>query len=180
MTIYQLLVDKIINSKVNKLCILTQKIIMIISTVIMLSLLASVVFCRYIFYTDIYGYDEFLLCSAFWMYFMGAVYSMQEGTHVRADIVGMFLKPIPRLKLKIVANVVQIIVSIVISIFAFNLVARSIKTWQISAVWEIPFLLYQLPIFIGFFLMTLYMILELFVDISSLKVIKNANYQEDN
>jgi TRAP-type C4-dicarboxylate transport system permease small subunit len=142
---------------------------MIASTVAVLSLLASVVLGRYIFHVDIYGYEELLLVSAFWMYFIGATYAMYEGTHVRAEIVGMFLSPQNRYRLKIAADAVQIIVSSVLTVLAFNLIVRAAQTWQVSVCWDIPFLLYQLPIFIGFLAMTFYLALELLKDIQKLK-----------
>lgn len=145
---------------------------------IMLILLSLVVFFRYVFYADIYGYDEFLLVSAFWMYFFGATYSMYEGTHVKADIVGMLLSPRSRFRLKIVADVIQIAVSVILTILAFNLVRRAAETWQVSAVWNIPFLLYQLPIFLGFLMMTFYMILEMMKDIYNLKSIETRESEE--
>jgi TRAP-type C4-dicarboxylate transport system permease small subunit len=164
-TTEQSLVDRIINSKAHRIFIFLQKVIMIVTTVIMLVLLASIVFCRYIFHTDIYGYDEFLLVSAFWMYFFGATYAMYEGVHVRADIIGLLLSPKNRLRLKIVADILQIIISSILAILAFNLVVRAAETWQVSACWDIPFLIYQLPIFIGFLIMTFYLVLELLKDI---------------
>ncbi|MDR1578867.1 MAG: TRAP transporter small permease subunit [Synergistaceae bacterium] len=162
-------VDRIINSKANRMCVLLQKIIMIVSTVIMLALLASVVLFRYVLHADIYGYDEFLLSSAFWMYFIGATYAMYEGTHVKADIVGMFLPLKKRLRLKLTAGVINIAVSAVLTVLAFNLAERAVETWQVSAVWDIPFLIYQLPIFIGFLLMTFYLTLETLKDFQKLK-----------
>lgn len=174
----QPLVDRILNSGIHRKCIVLQKAIMIVSTVIMLSLLTAVVFCRYLFHADIYGYDEFLLASAFWMYFIGATYAMYEGTHVKADIVGMMLSPKNRLRLKVVADVFQIIVSCVLTVLAFNLVARAVETWQVTACWDIPFLLYQLPIFIGFLMMTFYLVLELMKDVEKQKSVNLADTAE--
>ena len=79
------------------------------------------VILRYIFKSNFYGSDEVILLFAFWLYFMGAVYGSYEDSHIKADLVNVYVKNI-RVKdfISLIAQVIMIIVNIVLIIWAWD------------------------------------------------------------
>jgi len=51
---------------------------MLWTSIIMLSILGTVIFARYVLHADVFGYDEIVLIDSFWMYFIGASYAMYD------------------------------------------------------------------------------------------------------
>lgn len=132
---------------------------MLLTSLVMLMILGAVVVARYVFHMDIFGYDEIVLVDSFWMYFIGASYAMYEGGHIKADILSSLLKPRKRALMKVVAGIFQTLVNIIFNVFAYNLIVRSIKIWPVTSSWNIPFLIPQMALFLGFTLMSFYLII---------------------
>lgn len=169
-------IDLIIDSKLWNFLKILQRIIMLWTSIIMLTILGIVVVARYLFHADIFGYDEIVLIDSFWMYFIGASYAMYEEAHVKADILArMFSKHIQML-MKVLAGIVQTVINIIFNIFAFNMILRSIETWPVTSSWNIPFLFPQMSILIGFTLMSFYLAIYTFRDLGLyVRFVKEGN-----
>ncbi|NLD24447.1 MAG: TRAP transporter small permease subunit, partial [Bacteroidales bacterium] len=61
-----------------------------ITSVLLVILITSATFTRYVIQADLYGYDEWAKLLAMWLYFMGAAYGAYNESHVTADIIVAF------------------------------------------------------------------------------------------
>lgn len=168
-------IENIMNSKAWNLLIKVQKIIMIITTAFMITILGIVVFTRYVFHVDFFGYDELVLISSFWMYFIGSSYAMYEGTHVKADIMSMLLSPRVQKILKAIAGIIQTSINLFVTFLSYELIKRSIETSPITPSYNIPFWVPQMSILVGFVLMSFYMVIYTIKDLQDCFADFNAN-----
>ncbi len=150
-------VNRVMASRLWKILLIAQKAVMLVTTVTMLAILGAVVFTRYVFHVDFYGYDEIVLVSAFWMYFIGASYGMSKEEHVRADIVAMMLSEKQRAFCKALAGVIQALLNAAVVVLACQMVLRSVKTWPVTTSWNIPYLIPQTSILAGFLITGFYL-----------------------
>lgn len=157
--------ERIMKSKFWKILDRIQLVIMLFTSVIMLTILGIVVFMRYSVHKDFFGYDELLLVDSFWMYFIGAAYAMSKEEHVKADIFATFCGPYMQALMKVLGGVFQIAIQLVFSVFAYRLIYRAYTVWPTTSSWNIPFLFPQFSIFLGFILITFYLIVFLWRDI---------------
>lgn len=144
---------------------------MVITTVTMLVILGAVVFTRYVFHVDFYGFDEIVLVSGFWMYFIGASYGMSKEEHVKADIVSMMLNEKQRAFSKALAGVIQTIINAVVIVLAFQMILRSIETWPVTTSWDIPYIIPQMSILLGFLITGFYLTVFTIRDIEQYRAI---------
>ena len=70
--------DKLKASSLWKMLLIVQKFTLFITTCVMVGILGVVVLFRYVFKLDFFGYDEIVMISAFWMYFIGSSYAMEK------------------------------------------------------------------------------------------------------
>ena len=168
-------IENIISSKAWSLLIKIQKIIMILTTAFMITILGIVVFTRYVFHIDFFGYDELALISSFWMYLIGSSYAMYEGTHVKADIMSMLLSARTQKILKSIAGIIQTSINFFVTYLAYQLIKRSIETSPITPSYNIPFWIPQMSILVGFVLMSFYLVIYTIRDIQDCFADFNAN-----
>ncbi|MEA4873369.1 MAG: hypothetical protein CVV54_07880 [Synergistetes bacterium HGW-Synergistetes-1] len=161
------MITSIMKSKLWSLLIWIQRVIMLWTSIIMLSILGTVIFARYVLHADVFGYDEIVLIDSFWMYFIGASYAMYDGTHVKADILARLFSTHIQALMKVAAGIFQTGINIIFNVFALNMILRSIETQAVTSSWSIPFLFPQMSILIGFTLMSFYLLVYTLRDIDS-------------
>jgi TRAP-type C4-dicarboxylate transport system permease small subunit len=76
--------------------------------------------------------------------------------------------------MKVVKNVICLGVATVATYWSFNYVMWSISMHAVSNVFKLPIVIAQLPIFISFFLWTLYLIRDVIRSIKELKAVNNT------
>ena len=162
---------KVMDSKFEKNLARLEKIVMVITTVIMLTILAIVVGMRYIVHKDFYGYNEIVLADSFWMYFIGAAFAMRREEHIKADILKNFVSKKVAAVMRLLADILQTAVNYAMVVLSFNLVAANYKAWTITPLWEIPFFVPQISIFISFVLMAFYLTIFMIRDYNDLVVL---------
>lgn len=166
------LVTRVINSRFWRVLLVMQKAVMLFTTVTMLAILGAVVFTRYVFHVDFYGYDEIVLVSAFWMYFIGASYGMSKEEHVKADIISMMLSIRQRAFCKALSGVVQAVLNIAVTVLALQMILRSIETWPITTLWNIPYIIPQTALLTGFLITGFYLCVFALRDIGQYLALK--------
>lgn len=60
-------------------------------SVLLTVLISAATLMRYVFQTDLYGYEEWVKLFAFWLYFCGAGYGAFNKSHVSADLVTAYI-----------------------------------------------------------------------------------------
>ena len=111
----------------------TVKWLMIIGSVVSTVCMVYAVIKRYIFSGNFYGSDEIIMLFAFWLYFMGAVYGSYEDSHIKADLLNVYIKNM-RIKdgLAILAQFCTVVVNTIVLMWAFKYFCSEISKWGLS------------------------------------------------
>ena len=130
-----------------------------------------VVFVRYIFETDLFAYNEWLLMICFWLYFMGGALGTYDGSHINADLLDYLTKDSGlRRYRKIVVTSIELIVTIAVVYWAVLMIYDEVSyypNWQVTPALKIPFLIPRIGILLGFILMAFYSALHFYVLLKS-------------
>ena len=126
-----------------------------------------VVILRYGFGADLFAYEEWLMCIAFWMFFLGSAVATHDRQHVNADIVGFMIEHPTLLYIRaLIVESLELIILLVIVYWGYLMIKECIlayPSWQQTVALKIPFLVPRLGIFVGFLMMAIYNILHLYV-----------------
>lgn len=141
-----------------------QRLILILATFVVIFVLGGVVVARYILNTNFMGYDELILVAAFWMYFIGASYASFEESHVAVDIIDQYLGSRISLRVGIFSKIVQFIIGIPLIYLSYEMLAWDIEFKPATSDYNIPLLIPQLGIMVGFVLMTFYSLVYILRD----------------
>lgn len=137
------------------------KYLMILCSVISTGCILYSVILRYIFKSNFYGSDEIILLFAFWLYFMGAVYGSYNNSHIKADLMNVYVKNI-RIKdfINLIAQLITIIVNIILLVWAWDYFLWGLNKMPLSTGLKIPLVIPQSAIFFGLLLMAFFHIVH--------------------
>lgn len=112
---------------------------------------------RYLFQGNFYGSDEIILLFAFWLYFMGAAYGSYEDSHIKADLINIYVKNI-RLKdsINLFALFITIVVNLIILTWAWHFFMWGLERMPLSTGLKIPMVIPQSSVFFGMLFMAFY------------------------
>lgn len=111
---------------------------------------------------DWFGSEELTLFVAFWLYFTGSACAAREDTHISADMLSLFIKRKDFLRIfKIAKNVIGMVMSAVFAAWACQFVMWQYGLGSVSAVYKLPVVITQIPIFLTFALWTIYLLRDL-------------------
>ena len=133
----------------------------------MVVILGVVVLFRYAIKLDFFGFDEIVMISAFWMYFIGSSYAMEKREHVRADIIERILPPKGKKTLRIIAGLIQTIVAIEAMRLSISYIINGFKVWPTTSAWNLPFVTSMSAVTVGFVLMAFYVTVQFFEEIAT-------------
>ena len=141
-----------------------QRAVMIFTSVMVVVLILVQVALRYLFKLPLMGIEELTCMAGFWLYFTGAAQGAMERSHIRADLLQVFIKDTKKLFLarSIGAFIVVILAGIMCS-WTLKYFQWSLKSWERSPALMIPMVYAQASLLISSFLMCFYFIVE-FVD----------------
>jgi TRAP-type C4-dicarboxylate transport system permease small subunit len=127
----------------------------------------GVVFFRYILEKDLFAYEEWLLLICFWIFFLSSALGTFYGKQINADLLDtvtdnhkfMWLR-------KIAVTIIELVITLIILYWAWLMLANEISDyprWKTTIALKIPFFVPRLGIFVGFFFMSLYSALSLYL-----------------
>lgn len=161
----RLQLDRLTNSFFWNALLSAQRIVLFLTTSVMVGILGMVVFRRYVLDTDFFGYGEIVMISAFWMYFIGSSYAMEKKEHVRADIIERVLPPKGKKILRIIADIIQTLVALELLRLSILYMINGFKIWPKTSAWHIPLMTSMSSITVGVAIMTLYVIVQLLTEL---------------
>lgn len=133
------------------------KWLMITGSVVSTICMIYAVIKRYIFSGNFYGSDEVIMLFAFWLYFMGAVYGSYEDTHIKADLLNVYIKDMHiKDALALLAQFCTVVVNTIVLAWAFRYFSSEISKWGLSTSLKIPLVIPKSAVFFGFLLMEFY------------------------
>ncbi|SKC81496.1 TRAP transporter small permease [Maledivibacter halophilus] len=160
----------ITDSSLWKGLLLLQRWILTITSILAVLIIVTSVVMRYVFKSDLFGIEEILIIVAFWLYFIGGVHGSYERSHIKADLLSIYIKnERAKLILSFVETFITCIVAIVLSFWGYKYFIWGIEMGAKSPGWKIPLVISQSPIFFGFVLMTFYFIYHLIIDFKKMK-----------
>ncbi len=141
-----------------------QRAIMIFTSVMVVILILIQVALRYLFKLPLMGVEELTCMAGFWLYFIGSAQGAMERSHIRADLLQVFIKDTKKLFLarSIGAFAVVILAGIMCS-WTLKYFQWSLKSWERSPALMIPMVYAQASLLVSSFLMCFYFFVE-FVD----------------
>ncbi|NLL18251.1 MAG: TRAP transporter small permease [Clostridia bacterium] len=144
-----------------KLLLVLIKYMMILCSVAATGCIIYSVVLRYIFKKNFYGSDEVILLFAFWLYFMGAVYGSYENSHIKADLLNVYVKNI-RIKdfFNLIAQVIMIAVNLVLITWSWDFFLWGLEKMPRTTGLKIPLVIPQSAVFFGMLLMAFYHIVH--------------------
>ena len=151
-----------------KFIVAIEEYILVITSFVAACIVAIGVFTRYVLGIDFFGQEEIITLIAMWLYWIGGVYGSYEGSHIKGDILKTYVKNEKVLKgLNAFVYIVSIVISAVFTVWSFGYLMRNIAQWPTSTGLKIPLVICQVPLLIGFGMMTLYELYHLIKLLSS-------------
>lgn len=139
-----------------------QRSILVFTSLTVVILMTISVFLRYVLRTDLFGIEDFIVIAAFWLYFIGGSYGSYDESHIKADILSIYLKGSKLAAIiNFIASMITSLVAIVFTKWAFDLFVWGIVMKGKSPAWGIPTYVPQSSMLIGFILMSFYFVIYL-------------------
>ena len=159
--------DRLKASSYWKVLLSIQKLTLFITTCVMVGILGVVVLFRYALKLDFFGFDEIVMISAFWMYFIGSSYAMEKREHVRADILERILPLKGQKTLRIISGLIQTLVAIEAMRLSISYIINGFKIWPTTSAWNLPMVTSMAAVTVGFVLMAFYVIVQFLEEITT-------------
>ena len=153
--------------RIDKLLIKLQEYILIFTSVGISLLIFSAAFVRYILESDFYGSEEIVMLLAFWLYFIGSALAERENSHISANMVNVFVKN-ERIKqfFAILKYTLSLAICLIVTYWSYEFIMRSFRLNPSTPVLRMPLVYTQIPVFISFALMNVYILLHLIQSIT--------------
>lgn len=120
------------------------------------------VITRYVLEIPVMGLEETMLYPTLWLYILGAVNASREDTHIRANVLEIFLTTRRQHTiLAIIGEVVSLIVGLWLCMWAWDFTKYSLRVWKESPTLYIPTFYADIALFAGLVLMMVYTAMHL-------------------
>ena len=115
------------------------------------------VITRYVLQIPVMGLEETMLYPTLWLYMLGAVNASRENTHIRANVLEIFLKTERQHTiLAIVGEIISLIVGLWILSWAWDYTRYAWRVWKESPTLYIPTFYSDVALVAGITLMLVY------------------------
>lgn len=115
------------------------------------------VITRYVLEIPVMGLEETLLYPTLWLYVLGAVNASRENTHIRANVLEIFLKTKRQvLGLAVIGEVLSLVVGCWLTYWAWDFTKYSWRVWKESPTLYLPTFYVDVSLLVGLVLMMIY------------------------
>lgn len=115
------------------------------------------VITRYVLQIPVMGLEETMMYPTLWLYILGSVNASRENTHIRANVLEIFLKtPRQHTLLAIVGELISLAVGAWLFIWAWDYTRYAWRVWKESPTLYIPTFYADVSLVIGLALMLAY------------------------
>lgn len=112
---------------------------------------------RYVLQIPVMGLEETMLYPTLWLYILGSVNASRENTHIRANVLEIFLKTERQHTLLAIAGeIISLIVGLWLLSWAWEFTRYAWRVWKESPTLYIPTFYSDVALVIGLALMMLY------------------------
>lgn len=128
------------------------------------------VITRYVLQIPVMGLEETMMYPTLWLYIFGAVNASRENTHIRANVLEIWLKTDRQHTiLAIIGEVISLIVGLWLLSWAWDFTRYAWRVWKESPTLYIPTFYSDVALLVGLFLMMIYTAWHLWGHVRSLK-----------
>ena len=143
--------------KIDALLLKIQNAILIFSTSVIILLMCAGVVMRYFLHSNFNGLEELILLLGFWIYFFGSSVAFRDDDHMEASILQPLLRTDKERRIyAIVRNAVSLPVIAVAAIWTAKYVQWSFMFWPTTVVYNLPYVVAQVPLLLCFILAFVY------------------------
>ena len=114
--------------KLDKIFSTAVEWLMFLAFVVMVVLVFINVVGRYVFRMGIIEAEEISRILFVWITYLGAVLCFKASTHIRVDIVLIFLRGVPRKVVDVISNVLVSVILVIVTKYSMNLVKLNLNT----------------------------------------------------
>lgn len=112
------------------------------------------VITRYVLEIPVMGLEESLLFPTLWLYVLGSVNASRENTHIRANVLEIFLTTEQQHQiLAAIGEVISLIISMWLTYWAWDFAKYSLRVWRESPTLYLPTFWVDCSLVIGLVLM---------------------------
>ncbi|TCP44221.1 TRAP transporter small permease [Rhodovulum marinum] len=127
------------------------------------------VITRYVLEIPVMGLEETMLYPTLWLYILGAVNASRENSHIRANVLEIFLSTrLQHIVLAILGEIISLIVGFWLLYWAWDFTRYSWRVWKESPTLYIPTFYSDVALVVGLALMMAYTAMHLWRHIRSL------------
>jgi TRAP-type C4-dicarboxylate transport system permease small subunit len=120
------------------------------------------VLLRYVFESPLFGIEELIVFIAMWLYFIGAALGAHDRTHIKADVIHVWVKSARGMAIiHTINSAVTVTLSAIMVSWCYDYFIFSLRKGGESPALRIPLIIPQSGVFVGAILMTLYFAVEL-------------------
>ena len=120
------------------------------------------VITRYVLQIPVMGLEETMVFPTLWLYIFGAVNASRENTHIRANVLEIFLKtPRQHIWLAIVGECISLLVGLWLTWWAWDFTRYTWRVWKESPTLYIPTFYADVSLLLGMVLMMVYTLVHL-------------------
>jgi len=124
---------------------------------------------RYVLQIPVMGLEETMLYPTLWLYILGAVNASRENTHIRANVLEIFVKTARgHTILAIVGEIISLVVGLWLLSWAWDYTRYAWRVWRESPTLYIPTFYSDVALFVGLALMMVYTAWHLLTHIRAL------------
>ena len=115
------------------------------------------VITRYVFQIPVMGLEETMAYPTVWLYILGSVNASRENTHIRANVLEIFVKTERgHTILTIIGEIISLIVGLWLLSWAWDFTRYSWRVWRESPTLYIPTFYSDVALVVGMTLMMIY------------------------
>ena len=154
-----------------------QRTLLFITAFFILLIIAVNVAMRYIFVIDFYGMEDIVLIAAWWCYFLGASYATYQRSHLSAEIVSIYVKnEAVKAVIKLFVSVATACLGGVFAYWGYIQLSWALSSRGTTTVLQLPLIIPQSAIILGFFLIAFYSLVNLINDVREFHVLRKNNW----
>jgi len=153
------------NSFIFKFLLKIQEYILLICGIANVIIIGIEVVLRYFFRVDLLGYEEIVIISAMWLYFLGGSYTTYKKNHIKAEVVSLFLNERSQKIVALLVSIITMFVTIMFALWSFDFFRWALEKKAITTGLKIPLLLPQSALFFGYSMMAFYSLVYAIEDV---------------
>lgn len=140
-----------------KVIIWIVRVVMITCSTVVTAVIVYSCILRYVFGGNFYGSEDVILLFAFWLYFMGAVHGSFENSHIKADLVSVYVHNL-RIKdtLGLLVQLLMIVINLILLLWGWEYFQWGLEKMPLTSALKIPLVITQSAVFFGLLLMAFY------------------------